>query len=307
MKYSFFLSSMMGITDGVYCAERSTVCSMVQLGAYLAEPTATSSDMGNQSSSFLPTSWDECTQFLAQQCQDARSKKAVEVCLNLATPRLDWGLEAAKSFKKAGGDSVELNVHGGYQRYLEQGKLRAMILPENQPELYKWVKAFSALDIPLIVKLNGQFDRPYLLQVLKKLGEFDLYGLHINVRQPSKQPDLALTRQARALHKGLLLVSGYVRSGTSAYRLFVAGADMVGIAEPTITDAGYIGTCLNSIGIDRSKRVIFDEVADLYDEARPGYPDVLIEDIVNLSGIAPDGRILELPCLSSSKNMQHRI
>ena len=250
MKYSFFLSSMMGITDGVFCAERSAGCSMVQLGAYLAEPTASNGDMANQSSSFLPASWDACTHFLAQQCQDARSEKDVEVCLNLATPRLEWGIKAAESFKKAGGDFVELNVHGGYQRYLEQGKLRAMILPENQAELYDWIAAFRSLDIPLIVKFNGQYNQPYLFQVLEKIQKFNLYGLHINVRQASKQPDAALTKKVRALHNGLLLASGYIRSSADSYRLFVAGADMVGIAEPTISDAGFINSCLKSMGPD---------------------------------------------------------
>jgi tRNA-dihydrouridine synthase len=256
MRYSFFLSSMMGITDGVFCAERSTGCSMVQLGAYLAEPHASSRDMAKQSSSFLPANWDDCTRFLAQQCQDARSKKDAKVCLNLATPRLEWGLKAAESFKQAGGDYIELNVHGGYQRYLKQGKLRAMILPEHQAELYQWIEAFTELDIPLIVKFNGQYNQPYLFQVLDRVRKFDLYGIHINVRQASKQPDAALTERVRALYDGLLLVSGYIRSSADAYKVFVAGADMVGIAEPTIHDAGYISSCLKDMGIDRSQRVV---------------------------------------------------
>ena len=41
LRNGFFLSSMMGLTDGLYCAQRSKGCAMVQLGAYLAEPTAT--------------------------------------------------------------------------------------------------------------------------------------------------------------------------------------------------------------------------------------------------------------------------
>ena len=43
-------------------------------------------------------------------------------------------------------------------------------------------------------------------------------------------------------------------------------------------------------------RKIFDEAALLYDEARPGYPDELFDDVVSLSGIAPEGRILEIGC-----------
>ena len=42
------------------------------------------------------------------------------------------------------------------------------------------------------------------------------------------------------------------------------------------------------------RRFIFDEVADLYERARPGYPDQLIDDVVTLSGIEPTGRILEI-------------
>ena len=43
-------------------------------------------------------------------------------------------------------------------------------------------------------------------------------------------------------------------------------------------------------------RKIFDEAAPLYDEARPGYPDELFDDVVSLSGIPFEGRILEIGC-----------
>jgi len=48
--------------------------------------------------------------------------------------------------------------------------------------------------------------------------------------------------------------------------------------------------------IDRRNRVAFEEVADLFDEIRPGYPDELVTDVLSLSGIPPDGRILEIGC-----------
>jgi len=237
----FFLSSMMTVTDGAFCAERSAGCVMVQLGAYLAEPTADKEAKGAYAQSFLPPDWDACTQFLAQECRSAHSVSNVFTCLNLATPRLEWGLKAAQSFLRASGDFVELNVHGGYQRYLDQGKLRAMILPQNQPELFKWIKAFTGLEIPLIVKFSGQHDRGPLLKVLDRVREFDLFGIHINVRnKETKRPDLELVRQVKRVYPGFLLVSGYARSGSDAAELFGAGADMVGIAEPTIADAEYI-------------------------------------------------------------------
>ncbi len=50
------------------------------------------------------------------------------------------------------------------------------------------------------------------------------------------------------------------------------------------------------MAIDRSNRVAFEEVADLYDEVRPAHPEVLIDDLVALSGIPENGRILEVGC-----------
>jgi len=41
---------------------------------------------------------------------------------------------------------------------------------------------------------------------------------------------------------------------------------------------------------------VFDEVPDLYDEVRPGYPEQVFEDIISLSGIPSGKRILEIGC-----------
>ena len=43
-------------------------------------------------------------------------------------------------------------------------------------------------------------------------------------------------------------------------------------------------------------RTVFDNVAELYDEARPGYPEKVFRDVVSLSGIPGGGRILEIGC-----------
>jgi SAM-dependent methyltransferase len=50
------------------------------------------------------------------------------------------------------------------------------------------------------------------------------------------------------------------------------------------------------MGIDRSKRLSFEKVADLYAESCIHYPDELAEDTVSLSGIPDGGRILEIGC-----------
>lgn len=48
--------------------------------------------------------------------------------------------------------------------------------------------------------------------------------------------------------------------------------------------------------LDRSRRTLFNSVAALYDAARPGYPQALVEDIVALSRIPAEGHILEIGC-----------
>lgn len=48
--------------------------------------------------------------------------------------------------------------------------------------------------------------------------------------------------------------------------------------------------------INRPLRTPFDKIADLYDKARPGYPEQLVEDVLTLSEIPPDGSILEIGC-----------
>ncbi len=242
MKGKLFLSSMMGITDGAFCASRSAGCAMVQLGAYLAEPGATAGEMGRDAASFLPADPEACTSFLSKECTRARGSSNLTVCLNLATPRLEWALEAARCFHRAGGDLLELNAHGGYKRYLDQGKLRANVLPEHRDELVRWSEALCALEIPLIVKVNAQHDRPEVCLALEALAHLPLWGVHINVRDPETEtPDLAFVREARALVPGKLLVSGYVRSAADVRACLEAEADMVGIAAPAIDDAGYIG------------------------------------------------------------------
>jgi tRNA-dihydrouridine synthase len=244
LKGGLFLSSMMGVTDGAWCArtlQGDHGCAMVQTGAYLAEPTATAEEIGPHAGSFLPADTGVWADFLAQDCRPIRDAADVAICMNLATPRLEWGLEAAKCFGQAGGDAVELNVHGGYRRYLEQGKLRAMVQPEHQDELLRWVAALSRLDVPLIVKYHGQSEREHLVSALRRMANLPLLGVHVNVRDNvTKTPDVDLVRALRPLIPGLLLVSGYVRSADDARALFEAGADLVGVAAPVREDPAYL-------------------------------------------------------------------
>jgi len=47
-------------------------------------------------------------------------------------------------------------------------------------------------------------------------------------------------------------------------------------------------------GIDEALRTSFDRNAELYDAARPSYPEALIDQAVSWSGIPPGGRIVEI-------------
>jgi SAM-dependent methyltransferase len=44
------------------------------------------------------------------------------------------------------------------------------------------------------------------------------------------------------------------------------------------------------------RRATFDEVAELYARGRPRYPEVVIDDVVELAGFGPGSRIVEIGC-----------
>jgi len=49
--------------------------------------------------------------------------------------------------------------------------------------------------------------------------------------------------------------------------------------------------------LDRERlRATFDEAAELYDRARPGYPPALFEDLAELADLAAASRVLEIGC-----------
>jgi len=236
LQNGLFLSSMMGITDGSFCAERSEKCAMVQIGAYLAEPPAY-----GERKLVLPPEKEECIKFFTEECNQAKSNSEVYVCLNLATPKLEWGLDASECFYKAGGDIVELNIHGGYEPYLRVGKIRAMVLPENRDELFRWLEHFSEINnIPVIVKFK-QGVIPDYSPILDRIEDLKLLGVHFNIRnEENKMPDFEFVKKIKEKYSIFLLVSGYIRDSEMVKKLFRAGADMVGFAEPTRNDAEFI-------------------------------------------------------------------
>jgi SAM-dependent methyltransferase len=48
--------------------------------------------------------------------------------------------------------------------------------------------------------------------------------------------------------------------------------------------------------LTRERRTTFDEVAELYDRARPTYPDALFDDLAELADLHPGSRVVEVGC-----------
>jgi len=44
------------------------------------------------------------------------------------------------------------------------------------------------------------------------------------------------------------------------------------------------------------QRFVFNEVADIYDRARPGYPQAVFDDVMALAGVSPGDAALEIGC-----------
>jgi tRNA-dihydrouridine synthase len=248
LKGKLFLSSMMHYTDGRFCSERGLGSAMVQIGAYLAEPPA----YGVLEHGWvLPPNREKCVEFLRREIEIIRDRlKGVRVCLNLATPRLEWGLEAAECFKDAGGDLLELNFHGGYKRYLEIGRLRAMVFPENRSELYRWLERFSSMDFPVIAKFRlGVISDSDYMPILDFIESLKMFGVHFNIRdEKSGKPCFEFIRHIRK-YGFFILASGYVRSLKDAEMLFESGADMVGLAEPVINNPNFIAEIAESLNL----------------------------------------------------------
>ena len=68
-----------------------------------------------------------------------------------------------------------------------------------------------------------------------------------------------------------------------------------GDAEPAISDA-----VSGEADEEQRLRATFDAVADLYDRARPSYPETLFDHLVTTTGISPGDRVLEVGCATGT-------
>jgi tRNA-dihydrouridine synthase len=225
-----FISSMMGVTDGRWVADRAAHTRMVQIGALLAD----AQDRSHDPSCLLPVEESDMVPMLERQLQPVRERWAeLPVCLNGAPGDLESALRMARAFAKAGGDLYELNCHGGYAKLLERGLLRNMVLPENRATMRAWLLELCRLPIPVVVKFDGTMEGFDFLPVLETVSDITgLFGVHFNIRDSAgKQPNQSLVRQVRPHVGGMLWCSGYVRSADQVAELRAAGVDCIGIAQ----------------------------------------------------------------------------
>lgn len=243
MAGALFLSAMLDLTDAEYCVERGEAAGMVQLGTMIVAPETDEYAPYRQrwSRTFLPTDRGAmCAQLQAEVGAVRVALGDTLCCLSLAGFAMDDVVAAAESFWRAGGDFVELNVHGSLQPWASQGYLIGMAQPQYRQRLVAWAQALAALEIPLVIKFNTRLDVDFA-QVLHDLRHVPVWGYHFNVRDPqSRVPKYEFVERIRPLVQGPLLCSGYAWTAEAVRRLVAAGADSVGVAEPVMNDRHFI-------------------------------------------------------------------
>jgi len=234
-----FLSSMMGRTDGAFAARHGRGASMVQIGALVADAM----DRSHEQRYLLPEARADMVPILRKEVQNVRAALGdVPIALNAAVGDLESGARMARAFHEAGGDIFELNVHGGYEKLLRRGLLRAMALPQNRRTMVQWLEELCRLDVPVVVKFRAGADDVDFAEVLRELGSVQrLFGVHFNVRaEGPARPDIEFVRTIRPHVRGQLWCSGHVRTRTHVVALLSAGADCVGIAQGVLDQPDII-------------------------------------------------------------------
>jgi len=242
----FFLSSMMGTTDAVFCASRSRGCAMVQLGAFVLFK-----EREDRNTYWPDPERPKLTAFMKEQFDRCRTESAsivgkagVLIISANVFPCSDDDVEtSAIAFIEAGGDIYELNAHGGIGGDRERGTGSMLFIHEHTQKLFRWAETLVSAGGPVIIKARGGAIPNYTDHV-KRLEQIGIQAFHINVRDENTgKQDIKLLESIRNATGMFLLASGYVRDKDSAKALFSAGADCVGIAQAAMSDAGIFVRC----------------------------------------------------------------
>jgi tRNA-dihydrouridine synthase len=235
-----FLSSMMEIADGTFCASRAAGCAMLQLGAFVL------SDEHDQRDTYWPPhDLDGLTRHLAAQFETCRS----EACTRTGRPEPpvlganvfpctdEHVRTTAAAFVAAGGDLYELNAHGGIGDDRRRGTGRMLFLPQHTEKLLRWARLLVAAGGPVMIKGRAGVI-PDFSEHVRRLEQLGVHAFHINVRgEAAGSQDLGCLERIRKATRMFLLASGHVTDAARARALFDAGADAVGIAEAARHDA----------------------------------------------------------------------
>ncbi len=245
-----FLAAIFNHSDGEYCVARGQGAGMIQLGTMIAAPRTTEYVpwRNRWPKGFLPDDAAVMRQQLAAEIATVKAGLGdVVVCLSVAGFEAEHVVMEAQAFQEAGGDFVELNVHGGLQPWADQGYLQGMALPRYRQRLVVWVERLAALEIPLVVKFNTHLDVDYE-QACHDLAHLSVWGYHFNVRdEAAKQPKYNFVEMIRPCVKGVLLCSGYAWTAEAVRRLLALGVDSVGLAQPAMDDPGFIARLAKEI------------------------------------------------------------
>lgn len=229
LRGKLFLSSMMHVTSGKWCAEYGKGAAMVQLGAFVT------SRSGSDDPWWLPPDRAGMVECLKREVDDFQKSFEAEpvplLCANMYPADEETVEDSAVALKQAGADIYELNAHGGTEDYRQQGTGHALFFPENISKLYRWVGKLLTAGIPVIVKARAHVIPDYS-EHIKRFAEMGTFAFHINIRDEKERgmQSLDVVKSIRQATDAFLLASGYVKDAASARALFDAGADCVGIA-----------------------------------------------------------------------------
>lgn len=242
LTHSLFLSSMMRNTNGAYCARCGKGADMVQLGALLvAAPGEYMEVRDKYPHAFLPNAIDEMTERLSSEVKEIRSLLGnVIIGVNAGIFDIQEGVKMVSALTAAGGDILELNVHGGLKPFADIGFFEGMALPEYRERLLLWTKELSYSELPLVIKFHTSSPVDFE-KVLEELEPFPVFGYHFNIRnEETKGPDYEFIKRIRPLVKGMLFVSGYIRSPEDIKALWDLGVDSIGVATPILKDENFL-------------------------------------------------------------------
>ena len=241
LKRRLFISAMMGVTNGVVCAQYGTDADMVQLGAIIKEKDVI--HLKRDPRFVVPGEEEEYVGLLRTEVQTVRAALSdVVIAWNTAAGDEDSACRYARIAAEAGCDLYELNANGGYGKLIKKHIIRALILPHNRKALVDWLRLLVlASPIPVVFKFYTGMHAVDYVQLVEDIAPTGIFAVHLNVRHPTEfRPNFELVSDLRPYFDGVIFCSGRVSKREDVDLLFAAGADCVGVGRALIQDPEMI-------------------------------------------------------------------